>query len=405
MMSEGIHYRGWIVVLGVFVLVFFAMGSLYSFGAFFKHLSQDFRANRADISFAFALASSLTLAVGALSGPVADRLGPRPLIGFGALLCAGGLWAASMANSLGQIYASYALGLGLGTGCFYVPSLGAVQRWFVRRRAFASGIAVSGIGAGTLLLPRVAASLIQAHGWRTTYQVFAVAMLLAGVVGIFCVKHSPERNADRREGLSGTIQQQPASGLTLGEAARTQTFWLLYGASFASTLGLFVPFVHLTPYALDHGLATSFSVTLIGLIGVGSLAGRLTLGSLADRLGRKTSVVLSFIGMAIATFAWLGGPYPVLLGAVALTFGVFYGGFVALMPSVVMDCFGGRSVSTILGMLYTGAGIAALFGPPLAGYAFDRTGSYTAAIAGAALANSMAAVLARFARLPKPLSA
>ena len=400
-MEEGLRYRGWIVVLGVFALVLVAMGSLYSFGALFKPLSHEFGANRADVSLAFALASSLMLAGGALSGPAADRLGPRPLVGLGALLCAGGLWAASTADSLWQIYLAYALGLGLGTGCFYVPSIGTVQRWFTRRRSFASGIAVSGIGVGTLVLPRVAAWMIEAHGWRATYQAFAVAMLVAGGIGFLCVEHSPERRAAG----SGAATGAPASGASLGEAVRTPAFWLLYGAGSASTFGLYVPFVHLTPYALDHGLAASFGATLIGLIGIGSLAGRLGLGSMADRIGRRTSLVLAFGGMAAATFAWLAGPYPMLLAAIALIFGLFYGGFVALMPSVVMDYFGGRNVSGILGFLYTGAGIAALFGPTLAGYAFDRTASYTTAILGAGLANGAAAALVLFAARPKPFAA
>jgi OFA family oxalate/formate antiporter-like MFS transporter len=61
-----------------------------------------------------------------------------------------GLAIASAARSLAEVYAAYGLGVGLGVGCSYVPAVGAVQRWFARRRGFASGLAVSGIGVGTL---------------------------------------------------------------------------------------------------------------------------------------------------------------------------------------------------------------------------------------------------------------
>lgn len=391
-MSEGIRHRGWIVVAGALIVLMLGYGSLYSFGAFFPDLSRDFHANRADTSLVFAVAACITLSLGALSGPVADRFGPRVTVGFGTVLCAGGLWFAGSAHGLGQIQAAY-VALGVGIGCLYVPSIGAVQRWFVRRRAFASGIAVSGIGIGTLVLPPLAAFLIESHGWRAAYRVFALAMLAAGLIGVLCIEHSPERRAARAGDPGPAVD---ASGATLGQALRARPFWLLYAASFASSFGLFIPFVHLAPYAVDHGLGRTFGVTLVGLIGVGSVCGRLLLGSTADRMGRRTSLAATFVAMTLTILLWLGGPHPVLLIAFALIFGVFYGGFVALMPSVVMDYFGGRNVSAIIGALYTSAGVGTLFGPTFAGYAFDVTGSYTAPILGAALANALAAACVFF---------
>src|SRR3546814_9783720 len=84
-------------------------------------------------------------------------------------LIALGLALASTARSLGEVYAAYGLGVGLGVGCAYVPAVGVVQRWFVRRRGLASGLAVSGIGVGTLVMPPLASHLIDALGWRETY--------------------------------------------------------------------------------------------------------------------------------------------------------------------------------------------------------------------------------------------
>jgi predicted MFS family arabinose efflux permease len=253
-----------------------------------------------------------------------------------------------------------------------------------------------------MLLPRLAVFLIQTYGWRNTYRIFAVAMLAAGAIGVACVEHSPERRAAARgDGPAAP----PLSGATVAGAARTRAFWLLYFASAFSTLGLYVPFVHLAPYAVDHGMTKAFGVILIGLIGVGSLVGRLGLGGTADRMGRRLSLLLTMAGMSVTTAIWLIGPYPVLLAGFALAFGVFYGGFVALMPSVTMDYFGSRSVSAILGALYTGAGVAALFGPTLAGYAFDLTHSYFAAIVGAVAAQGLAALLVMAVPDPQPARA
>ncbi|MGX9079844.1 MFS transporter, partial [Klebsiella pneumoniae] len=81
---------------------------------------------------------------------------------------------AGQAQTILQVYAAYSIGIGAGVGCAYVPTLGAVQRWFVRRRGFASGLAVSGIGVGTLVMPPLATWLIASFGWRDAYVVLGV---------------------------------------------------------------------------------------------------------------------------------------------------------------------------------------------------------------------------------------
>src|SRR5690606_7647271 len=97
---------------------------------------------------------------------------------------------------------------------------------------------------------------------------------------------------------------------------------------------------------------------------------------------------LMFAGMGAMLLLWLvaGAARPALV-VFALVFGTCYGGFVALMPAIAADYFGGRHVSGIIGTLYTSAGIGNLLGPTLAGLAFDLSGSYALPIAGAALAN------------------
>jgi Major Facilitator Superfamily len=91
------------------------------------------------VSLVFSLAGFLYFGLGVVSGPLADRFGSRRLAVAGMLLTGLGLAAASAARSLPEVYAAYGLGVGLGVGCAYVPAIGAVQRWFVRRRGFASG--------------------------------------------------------------------------------------------------------------------------------------------------------------------------------------------------------------------------------------------------------------------------
>jgi MFS family permease len=163
--NRGLFY-GWFVVAAAFAVTFVGFGCTYSFSAFIESLLRDFGASRGSVSLVFALAGFLYFSVGSISGPLADRFGSRRLALIGMILIGAGLVAASVAQSLLQVYAAYGLGIGLGVGCSYVPAVGAVPRWFARRRGLASGIASSGIGFGTLIVPPLASLLIKDVGWR-----------------------------------------------------------------------------------------------------------------------------------------------------------------------------------------------------------------------------------------------
>jgi MFS family permease len=80
-------------------------------------------------------------------------------------------------------------------------------------------------------------------------------------------------------------------------------------------------------------------------------------------------------------------------GRLRVRLGVFYGGWVAVLPAVVMDYFGGRNVSGIIGILYTSVAFGTLIGPSAAGFAFDLSHSYTLPILASAAANIVAAVI------------
>jgi MFS family permease len=386
-------FRGWLVVAGAFVVTFMGFGCAYTFSAFVESLQRDFRASRGSVSLVFSLAGSLYFGLGIVSGPLADRWGSRRLALAGMILIGLGLVAASMARSLTEIYLAYGLGVGLGVGASYVPVLGAVQRWFVRRRGFASGLAVSGIGVGTLAMPPLASFLIEAQGWRNAYLI--LGLLAAGIGGgsALLIENDPQNRGLGPDGDPPRSDEKSAKpeGLSVREAITSRRFAALYTACLICAFGVFVPFVHLVPYALDHGVAQSVAVLLLGVIGAGSTAGRFFLGGLADRIGRGPSLLLMYLGMALALMIWVFSTGIWSLAAFAFVFGVFYGGWVAVLPALVMDYFGGRNVSGIIGILYTSVAFGTLIGPSAAGFAFDLSHSYTLPILAGVGANFIAA--------------
>lgn len=392
-------YRGWLVVGAAFALLFIGFGIAYSFTIFFHPLQSQFHASRADVSLVFAISGSLYLSLGAVSGYLADRLGPKWVAVAGMLLMGLGLLLASRANALWQVDLTYGAGVGLGIGFVYAPAMGAVQRWFIRRRGFASGLAVSGIGVGTLVGPPAAAWIIDRAGWRGTYGAMAAVAVVAGCGAAMLLEHSPQRRGLLPDNLHPHSAEHAAvvaahwRGATVREALRSHAFWMLYAACTLTSFGIGIPLAHMVPYVRDRGLPEATGVMMLGLVGIGSTGGRFALGASADWLGRRQSLILAFAGMAAILLWWLPARTVISLGIFALAFGLFYGGFVALTPAITMDIFGGHQVSTILGLLYTGSGIGTLLGPTLAGMAYDHRHSYTLPVVAAALGNLASAWL------------
>ncbi len=406
-------FHGWIVVAASFVVLFLGFGSAYSFGMFFESLQREFRADRGSISLMFSVSGFLYFALGALSGRIADRLGPRRVVIFGIAVTGAGLLLASQAETLRQVFAAYALGVGIGIGFVYVPAVGVVQRWFVRRRGLASGIAVTGIGLGTLCVPPLAAALIDWGGWRGAYLVLGIMVLVGGGTAALLIDDSPDRRgllpdgdvaSDTERRLGAEIAATPAgpadAGIGLAQALRSRPFWMLYAAVFLVSLGLFLPFVHLVPYAQDSGLSKSTGVMLFAMIGVGSTAGRFLFGGLADRLGRRRFLAVLYVGIAAMLLWWPIATSTVELVVFALVFGACYGGFVALAPAVSADYFDGKDMIGILGILYSSVAVGILAGPFLAGVAFDLWQSYELPILAVSAASLAAAVIVLLAEDP-----
>lgn len=245
--------------------------------------------------------------------------------------------------------------------------LAVVGGWFDHRRSFALGVAVTGIGLGTLVVSPLAAALIEATSWRTAFVIFAVAgaSLLVGV-GLVMTPGPASEPAPER---------QP-----FGELWGRADFRVLYLAMLVTSFGLFVPFVFITPYAEDQSHTSFSAALLVGLIGGSSVVGRLAIGSIADRVGAGRLFRICFLIMAFSQLIWLfsNGIYGPL-AVFAIIFGAGYGGFIALAPAVAAARFGLKGLGGILGTWYSAAAFGSFGGPLLAGIIIDSV-SYEAAI-------------------------
>ena len=205
----------WVVVWATFVSLSVIFGVAYSFAAFFESFAAEFKASRADVSLVFGLCGLIYFALGAGAGMLADRYGPRVVSAAGMLFIAAGLLASSWATSMTMVIAAYGVGVGVGIGLVYTPSIGCVQPWFTRRRGLAAGLASAGIGAGTLVVPLLAAWAIGTLQWRGALQAIAVGVLVLGLAAAALMRRAPAATA------SGT---KAVAGFTLRQAIRSRPF-------------------------------------------------------------------------------------------------------------------------------------------------------------------------------------
>ena len=393
-------HEGWIVVAGAFTVMFFTFGLTYSFSSFIASLQSAFLASRGDVSTAFSIAVPLYFLLGAVSGPMADQFGPRKVGLLGVTVGGMGILFASQSQTLWQATWGFGLGAGIAIGFSYVPAIGAVQGWFHTRRGSASGIAVSGIGLGTLCMPVFAAYLIDTYGWRQAWVWLGLLMVVAsGLAQTVIRKARYARTQPQPSGLLlGGVDPEPH--IRLSAAIKSRNFGILYLAMAFVSIGAFIPFAHLIPYAEDLGLSHSAAVWIFSTLGLGSTLGRFAGGGLADRIGRRKSLAAVFITLALMLLWWMLSRSAWQLCLFAFIFGAAYGVFVALVPALCVDYFGTRHSLGIIGVLYSAMSIGTLLGPKLAGEAFDAFGNYSLPIAISAACALVAAGL--IVLMPEP---
>ena len=355
--------RAWLVVVGTFFSSFVTLGTAYSFGAFFTEMSAEFDSNRAATSVIFGLTTFAFFWLSLITGRLADRYGPRVVLLCGAAFMCAGLLATSQVQSLVLGYVTYGVGVGVAAAAGYIPMVAAVGGWFERHRATAVGIAVAGIGAGTLVISPTSAALIDRFGWRDTFVVYAIAGPAVLIVCALLVDRPP-----------GQIADQPSRAR---EALASPVFRRLQLSAQCSGLALFVPFVFVGQYAEERGVGSVAAAVLVGLLGGASVLARIGFGSAVRRFGSVRLYRTSFGLLGASFLVWLvaGSSYVVLV-AFVVVLGIGYGGFVALSTIVAAERFGVVGLGTILGLFYTTQGLGGLVGPPVAGAVIDAADAY-----------------------------
>ncbi len=318
-----------------------AYGVQYAFGLFFAALSAEFGWSRASLAGVFSLYAGTYSFLGLVAGRLTDRWGPRRVVAVGGVLLGLGLGLSGLVRALPPLYATYVVAA-MGMSTAYVPCSSTAVRWFAARRGLAVGLVMAGAGVGVLVCPPLIALLIERLGWRAAYHVLGL-VLATGLIGLsrLLVREPAARGLTAYGGVARDRGngRAPAAlpGWPPSRALRHPSFLALAGVYTATWIPVFLAPVHLVPLAQDLGLPPVVGAAALSALGAGSLAGRVGMGAVSDRIGRRGALAVS-LGLQVVSFVGLALPTGAasLLAAAAL-YGVAYGGVTALMPAIVAD--------------------------------------------------------------------
>lgn len=360
-------------------------GTLTAFSVLYLPLVREFGEGRGAVA---TVQSWVVLLVG-LGAPVAgaalDRWGPRRLFQTGAAIAAVGLVLASQARSLPVLVLAYGVVGGVGLSLLgSPPNMVVVAQWFPRRRAQAIALADLGTPAGTFLVVPLAQLVVDRAGWRGALGLLAALLVLLVV---------PANGLQRLPAAPAPAGSAPSLGAAMG----MPTFRWLAALRFFAGVGFALVNLHAVALAIDAGIAPLAAAAALGSVGVVSLAGRLGVGWLTDRIGPARALTLAF-GSGLIGLACLGAlgatGRPGWLVAFVCFYGLAQGSGGIVGTAAATAAFPGQAVGRFTGLTAMASGPGEAAGAWGGGALYDWTGGYRAALglSAAALVAGVAAI-------------
>ena len=401
-------FYGWLIVATMTLVMTMVYGASFSFSVFLKPLSEWFDWARTSTSGAYAISLWTSGLLAILMGSLTDRYGPRIVLAIGGLLGGLGYLLLSSASSLWHLYAGFVV-ISINTSATWTPITATVSRWFSEKRVLALGIVTAGIGLGQMLIPPLAAYLIDANGWRTAYVTIAVMTWCIVIPAAIPARHSPgdarllpdggdrERHSVTNNADSGVVQ---AVDWSLAEAVRTRTFWIMVALNILLATTLFIAGIHIAAYATDVGIATTSAALILTFMGGANILAKLGAGGIAAKRGTRFTLFLFLLVEIIALFWFTVTRDLWAFFVAAALFGSGIGGAAPPLAAMVAEFFGLRSVGVIMGVIGVGWAAGCALGTLLGDYIFDASGSYVSAFLLAGGLAIIAAMLVLLLRIP-----
>ena len=355
-----------------FLSLFSIVGIMfYGLPFFFDFWVKDFGWNRATVTSGNLFGKILIGPIfGFAAGWIIDRFGPKKLMLFGISICGLAVIGLSRMNSLFEFYALYLL-MALGYMCGGpLPNQVLTSRWFNKSRGKAMGIAYLGIGVGGMLVPQIAKWLTLQMHWRSSLVILGMLMIVVALPMALFVKENPAGKSKEAKSDEPIVSSK--------SILKNRAFYFLAIGSMCSigavagvsqNLKLF--------FSIDLKYTQGEAANIISLVLGASIVGRLVMGWLADRYSKKNVMMLIYLLISSSILLLYFAASPGIIYVFAIIFGIGLGGDYMIIPLMAAELFGVKVMGRVMGLILTVDGLGEAFGPILAGWLRDSSGSYS----------------------------
>jgi len=362
---------GWIIVAAGALMGCVAIGALFSLAVFLQPMSEATGWSRTGISTAMTL-DFLTMGVAAFGwGALSDRYGPRPVVLTGAVLTGLGLALASQATSLLEFQLIYGVVVGVAAGAILAPTMATVTGWFDKHRSIAVSLVSAGMGMGPMTISPFASWLLQSHDWRSAQLIVAIVAWVLLIPAALFMRRAPD-TAPGMAAMPGGADP----GMTVSQALRSPQFIILGLTYFFCCATHSGPIFHTVSYAIACGIAPLVAVSIYSIEGLAGLGGRVLFGLAGDKFGAKQTVIFALVVQALGAGAYYFTRQVGEFYAVAVIFGMAYGGVMPLYAVIAREYFPMRIMGTVIGASSLVASLGMSLGPAVGGWIFDTFGTY-----------------------------
>lgn len=389
----------WLYVAVGFVLLLF-LGLIYAWSIFVAPLEGEFGWSRSETSMAFTICMCMFCIGGFVTGLLSRRRPPALAIRLCAVFVLAGFLLTSRVNSLPMLYISYGGFVGFGVGLAYNAVISTVTKWFPDKTGLISGLLLMGFGAGGMVLGTVSTSLMGILGWRGTFAGIGVVFFALILAASFLIKPPPEGYA--RPGASAT--QEAANEFETREMLRQPSFWLFFLWEVLLTAAGLALIGHASPCAVDMGILPAKAAFYAGLISICNGGGRVVVGAVFDKLGRRLTMLIvsgGFVVSGLILMLALSRRSEAILVAGYVCTGLSYGGVMPCNSTVTGKFFGRANYSMNFSMVNMNILIASPLGPYLAGVLQGMSGSYFTTFVTMAVFGGLAFLLNLLIRQPQ----
>jgi len=401
-------FYGWVILGGLCCAGFARQGpAVATLSIFVEPLTREFGWSRAALSGAVSLGGVLAAVMSPLIGPLVDRYGSRAALSVAVLVTGAAMLLLSLTQSLLVFYLLFCVARMNWAGPFELAIYGAVNNWFVARRAFATSIVTVAQAAGLVTMPLIAQFAIQRDGWRFGWLAIGLLTLVVGLlpVWLFIVRRPEDLGLvpDRQQAADIAARRpQPAEpSYSRRQAVGTAAFWLLllytvlvYPVQAGVSL-------HQAAHLIERGVAPTTAAAIVSTFSLMSAVASLACGFLPRALPIRYPLAAIAAVMGSSTLLMIGISSSGDGYVAAALFGFGLGGLLTLLPIAWADYFGRANFAAIRSIALSAQVLAQAAGPLLSGALHDWTGDYVLSLRCFAALSGLGILAALMARRPR----